>query len=43
MQNYPACIGLKTLLQQGISEPELYSDFVYKFKRNVGHIGHHLY
>ena len=29
-------IGLKTLLQQGISEPILYCDLVYKFKRIVG-------
>ena len=29
-------IGLKTLLQQGISEPILYGDLVYKFKRIVG-------
>ena len=29
-------IGLKTLLQQGISEPKFYSDLVYKFKRIVG-------
>ena len=29
-------IGLKTLLQQGISEPIFYGDFVYKFKRIVG-------
>ena len=29
-------IGLKTLLQQGISEPIFYSDLVYKFKRIVG-------
>ena len=29
-------IGLKTLLQQGISEPFLYGDLVYKFKRIVG-------
>ena len=29
-------IGLKTLLQQGISEPIFYGDVVYKFKRNVG-------
>ena len=28
-------IGLKTLLQQGISETVLYSDLVYKFKRIV--------
>ena len=26
-------IGLKTLLQQGISGPIFYGDFVYKFKR----------
>ena len=29
-------IGLKTLLQQGISEPIFYADLVYKFKRIVG-------
>ena len=29
-------IGLKTLLQQGISEPTFYGDLVYKFKRIVG-------
>ena len=29
-------IGLKTLLQQGISEPIIYGDLVYKFKRIVG-------
>ena len=29
-------IGLKTLLQQGVSEPTFYGDFVYKFKRIVG-------
>ena len=29
-------IGLKTLLQQGISEPIFYGDLVYKFKRYVG-------
>ena len=28
-------IGLKTLLQQGISEPLYYGDLVYKFKRMV--------
>ena len=27
---------LKTLLQQGISEPVFYGDLVYKFKRIVG-------
>ena len=29
-------LGLKTLLQQGISEPIFYGDLVYKFKRIVG-------
>ena len=29
-------IGLKTLLQQGISEPIFYGDLVYKFKRIFG-------
>ena len=29
-------IGLKTLLQQGISEPLFYGDLIYKFKRIVG-------
>ena len=29
-------IGLKTLLQQGISEPIVYGDLVYKFKPIVG-------
>ena len=29
-------IGLKTLLQQGISEPIFYGGLVYKFKQNVG-------
>ena len=28
-------IGLKTLLQQGISEPIFYGDLVYKFNRIV--------
>ena len=28
--------GLKTLLQQGISEPIFYCDLVYKFKQVVG-------
>ena len=27
-------VGLKTLLQQGLSEPEFYGDLVYKFKKN---------
>ena len=29
-------IGLKTLLQQGISEPIFYGDLVYKFTQIVG-------
>ena len=29
-------VKLKTLLQQGISEPIFYGDLVYKFKRIVG-------
>ena len=29
-------VGLKTLLQQGVSEPLFYGDLVYKFKRLVG-------
>ena len=29
-------IYLKTLLQQGISEPVFYGNLVYRFKRNVG-------
>ena len=29
-------VGLKALLQQGISEPIFYGDLVYKFKRIVG-------
>ena len=29
-------IGLKTLLQQGISEPIFYGDLIYKFKQIVG-------
>ena len=28
--------SLKTLLQQGISEPEFYGDLVYRFRKNVG-------
>ena len=27
---------MKTLLQQGISEPEFYGDLVYQYRRNVG-------
>ena len=29
-------VGLKTLLHQGLSEPEFYDDLVYKFKKIVG-------
>ena len=29
-------VGLKTLLHQGLSEPEFYGDLVYKFKQIVG-------
>ena len=29
-------IGLKTLLLQGLSEPEFYGDFVYKFRKIIG-------
>ena len=29
-------VGLKTLLHQGLSEPEFYGDLIYKFKKNVG-------
>ena len=30
------CVSLKTLLQQGISEPEFYGDLVYRFRKIVG-------
>ena len=29
-------VGLKTLLLQGLSEPEFYGDLVYKFKKVIG-------
>ena len=29
-------MGLKSLLRQGLSEPEFYSDLVYKLKKIVG-------
>ena len=29
-------VGLKTLLRDGLSEPEFYGDFVYKFKKRIG-------
>ena len=28
-------VGLKTLLHQGLSEPEFYDDLVYKFKKKI--------
>ena len=29
-------VGLKTLLLQGLSEPEIYGDLVYKFRKIIG-------
>ena len=29
-------VALKTLLREGLSEPEFYGDFVYKFKKLIG-------
>ena len=29
-------VGLKTFLLQGLSEPELYGDLVYKFRKIIG-------
>ena len=29
-------VGLKTLLLQGLSEPEYYGDLVYKFRKMIG-------
>ena len=29
-------VGLKTLLHEGLSEPEFYGDLIYKFKKIVG-------
>ena len=34
-KKFNLCVGLKTLLQQGISEPIFYGDLIYKFKRIV--------
>ena len=31
-------VGLKTLLHQGLSEPQFYGDLVYKFKKIVGRV-----
>ena len=33
---YKFQIGLKSLLRQGLSEPEFYGDLVYKLKKTVG-------
>ena len=32
-------VGLKTLLRQGLSEPEFYSDLVYKFQKKEENVG----
>ena len=29
-------VGLKRLLQEGLSEPEFYGDLVYKFRKIIG-------
>ena len=29
-------VGLKTLLLEGLSDPEFYRDLVYKFRKNIG-------
>ena len=34
--NLPFQVGLKSPLRQGLSEPELYGDSVYKLKKIVG-------
>ena len=34
MSNYN--VGLKTLLLEGLSEPEFYGDLVYKFRKIIG-------
>ena len=31
-------VGLKSLLHQGLSEPEFYGDLVYKFKKIMGRL-----
>ena len=33
---YKFNVGLKTLLNEGLSEPEFYGDLVYKFKKLIG-------
>ena len=34
--NFEFNVELKTLLHQGLSDPEFYGDLVYKFKKIVG-------
>ena len=36
INQFPFDIGLKTLLREGLSEPEVYGDLVYKFKKLIG-------
>ena len=33
---YKFNVGLKTLLLQGLSEPEFHGDFMYKFRKIIG-------
>ena len=33
---YTFIVGLKTLLSEGLSEPEFYGDLVFKFKKHIG-------
>ena len=33
---YKYNVGLKTLLSEGLPEPEFYGDLVYKFKKLIG-------
>ena len=33
---HQSVIGLKTLLLQGLSEPEFYGDLVYEFRKHIG-------
>ena len=35
-------VSLKTLLQQGISEPEFYGDLVYRFRQELRQAGHYM-
>ena len=36
-------VGLKTLLLQSLSEPELYGDLVYKFRKIIGKMNNFSY